>query len=160
MRKLLTTVTFAAALALGAVSTANAVPPATGIPALDAILAAYYEDVEAACAPAGGGSDAAACEAALLAFAALTDPAAILALPEVVAAISAGTLTTAAVTAAVTSPAFEGSFATAAADLNTLIDTVNAGNPGFLAAVADVRADTLGVETAGGDEDQVSPEAV
>jgi hypothetical protein len=160
MRKLLTTVAFAAALVVGSVTAANAVPPSTGIPELDAILESYYASVEAACAPAGGGADAGACQQALLAFAALTEPAALLGLPEVAALVAAGTLTPAAVTSAVTSPAFAESYATAAADLGALIDSANAANPGFLTAIAEVRADTLGADTAAGDEDQVSAEAV
>ncbi len=149
MRKFLTTVAFATALTFGAVATSSAAAPATGNLAIDAILLQYYSAVDTACTPAGDvAPDVNACAAALEAFAALADLDGILALPEIQALITAGTLDVAAVTAAVDSPTFADTFQVAVADLQTVIVTQN--DAAFLAAIAPVTQSTLGFDTAAG----------
>lgn len=161
MRNFITTVALAAALTIGSISIASAVPPTTGNPIIDGVLAQYYAAVEAACSPAGGApASPAACEAALVQFTALTSPEALAALPEIAAAIAAGTLSLADVETAVSSPAFADTFLNANAALADTIQTANADNPAFLAAIDDALTQTLGAETAGGPAVEASPTAL
>ena len=155
MRNFLTTVAFAAALTLGSVAASSAAAPKTGNPAIDNVLLQYYNAVESACTPAGDvAPDVGACEDALAAFAALSSPAAILALPEIQALIEAGVLDNATVLAAADSDSFVGSFEVAVTDLQTVIEEEN--DAAFLTAIAPATQTTLGFTPAAGPEEEGS----
>lgn len=160
MRNFMTTVALAAALTIGSISIASAAAPTTGNAVIDAVLADYYVAVEAACAPVGGGASAAACQAALVQFAALTDPAALAAVPAIAAAIAAGELSLVDIQTATAGAAFADSFLAANTALADVITEANAGNPEFLAAINEALNQTVGAGTAGGPAVEASPTAL
>lgn len=150
MRNLMTTVAMAAMLTLGSIAVASAAAPVTGIEVVDQVLAEAYSAVEAACAPAGGGTNSAACNAAMAAFAALSDPEELAKVPAVARAIAAGTLSLDQVISATASSTFTDSFLAANTTLNAEIKAANVGNTAFLAAIEATSVQTLGLSTAGG----------
>ena len=150
----------AAMLTLGSIAVASAAAPVTGIDVVDQVLADAYGAVEAACAPAGGATSSEACKAALVAFAALSDPAALARVPAVANAIAAGTVSLEQITSATSGTTFANSFLEANTALAADIKAANVGNTVFLAAIEATSVQTLGLSTAGGPDGEGSPTVV
>ncbi len=134
---------------------ANAFALETGVAEVDELIAALEADILESCT--GASKDATSCAALLQVFAGLVTPAGFAALPGYTALVTANPALEEVVVAAVTSPAYETSFATTQTALGGEIATANAADPLFAQAIAPALTSATGVNTAGGNENPASP---